>query len=159
VRLAPLAAAALALGSLGACRHHTDHAEPTGSPTSSTTATTVRYTGDPHSPFCSMLASLDGGAAAQDRTADPAAVEQGMTRYREELGRLDAASPEAIQPDVHKLATGIAHLDDALRSVGYSWAALSQADRAVTVEAEIDDPAYTAAGRHVTAYRAQVCRL
>lgn len=158
MRLAPLAAAALALGSLGACRHHTDRSEPASSSTTSTTAT-VRYTGDAHSPFCSMLASLAGGAAATDRTADPAAVQQGMTRYRDDLHRLDAAAPRAIQPDVHKLTTGIDHLDDALQSVDYSWDALSQANRAVTVEAEISDPAYTTAGEHLTAYKAQVCHL
>ena len=157
MRAAPLLAAALVLGSLGACRPRSHPAEPTTS--STTTTTTVRYTGDAHSPFCTMLASLAGGAAAPDRTADPAAVQQGMTRYRDQLHQLDAAAPRAIQPDVHKLATGVDHLDDALQSVGYSWDALSKADRAVTVEAEIDDPAYTTAGAHLPAYKAQVCHL
>ena len=159
MRPAPLLAAALLLGSLTACRHHDDRPAADRSRPEVTITTTVRYTGDPRSPFCTMLASLAAGAPAQDRTADPAAVQQGMTRYRSQLEQLDAVAPRAIQPDVHRLATGIAHLHDALAAVGYRWDALARADRAVTVEAEITDPAYTTAGQHLTAYKAQVCHL
>jgi hypothetical protein len=161
VRRAPLLVAGLALGAIGACHsssHRADRAS-TSSSSSSTTVTTVRYSGDAHSPFCTMLASLDRGPTVPDRSADAAAVRQGMTRYRDELHRLDAAAPRVIRPDVHELATGIDHLDDALQAVDYSWAALAQADRAVTVEAEMSDPAYTRAGQHLAAYKAQVCHL
>jgi hypothetical protein len=178
MRLAPLAAAAgLGLASLTGCAAHqrvavdkgntsvhggSDSSDDKSSTTehgASTTVTTIHYTGDAHSSFCTMLGQADDGTVTQDTTRDAATVRDGMTRYRTQLEELDAAAPDVIQPDVHLIAKGVADLDDALRSVGYRWDDLSSADNVLEVQSEINDPDYTTAGAHVTAYRTQVCHL
>ena len=160
-RSAAATAVALALTSLAACSHHAPHASRSTNPTvGGTSSTTVHYTGDPHSRFCSMLGQLeDDPTSTENQTKDPSAVRAGMTRYRSQLDQLDQAAPADIEPDIHVLDKGFGDLDDALASVGYSWDQLGSADHALDVQSEINDPAFTTAGDHVSAYKAQVCHL
>jgi hypothetical protein len=124
------------------------------------TATTLHFTGDAHSSFCTRLRDLNTqDVLTGDKGGSPASVEAGFARLRQVLTDTAAAAPDDLRRDITAIAAGIAALDDALRSVGYSYDALSHAPNALDVSAAVNDPAFGEAGARITAYKAQVCHL
>jgi hypothetical protein len=151
------AAAVTALLAITACSH-------AGRGTSATTdaaptSTTVHFTGDAGSAFCARLKELDTQDVLQGDKGAPASVEAGFAKLRQVLTDTAAQAPDELRPDITAIAAGIAALDDALRSVGYSYDALADAPNALEVSAAVNDPAFTEAGDRITAYKAQVCHL
>jgi hypothetical protein len=136
----------------GGSKHANDEA-------STTTSTTVHFTGDPSSPFCARLKDLNTQDVLKDSKGAPASIEAGFTTLRQVLADTAAQAPQELVGDITAIAAGIAALDDALRSVGYSYDALADAPNALAVSAAVNDPAFAEAGARITAYKTQVCHL
>jgi hypothetical protein len=155
--LAVLAAGGLLAGGLlaGACSGGDDGDRAA----SSSTSTTVVYSGDPGSPFCSLLRELGVDDVLNKPSESSTQMEAAFTHLLDVLHRTAAAAPPELQEDTALLAAGIAALDDALRSVGYSYDALAESPNGPEVSAAVNDPAFKVAGDHISAYKAQVCKL
>jgi hypothetical protein len=130
--------------------------------TSTTTATTVEapvFTGDPDSAFCSRLREIDPNTVLAGTPGDPAEVEVAFRELVRTLRDLGALAPTEVEADAALVVDGIEALDAALAAVGYDFDALATSSAAAEVTAAVNDPAFTAAGDRLTAYRTQVCRL
>lgn len=152
-------AVGLAVLLLAACSgDEGDGGREDGSSPSSTT-TTVVYTGDPGSAFCGRLRDLSLDDVLSQPSESAADVEAAFTRLLDVLDQTAAAAPPELQEDIALLVAGIAALDDALRAVGYSYDALAESPDGPEVSAAVNDPAFAVAGEHISAYKAQVCKL
>jgi hypothetical protein len=125
----------------------------------SSTSTTVVYTGDPASGFCTLLRDLALDEVLSQPSETAAEVEVAFTHLLDVLHQTAAAAPPELEEDTALLVAGIAALDDALRSVGYSYDALADSPDGPQVSAAVNDPAFAVAGAHITAYKQQVCGL
>jgi hypothetical protein len=90
---------------------------------------------------------------------DPTVVEAGFTRLVGVLRDVHALAPPEIEADAKLVSDGIAALDAALAAVGYDFDALAASPAAAEVTSAVNDPAFTAAGDRLSAYRTQVCHL
>lgn len=136
----------------------TTTADPGTAESSSTTAP-PDYTGDPGSPFCTLLRDTDPSTILAGDGGDPAAVEQAFTRLVGVFADARALAPSEIAADVGLVADGIQALDAALAAVGYDFTALAATPQAAEVTAAVNDPVFTDAGARISAYRSQVCGL
>jgi hypothetical protein len=152
-------AAVLALLAVTACSHADGGKGASQASSTSSTTTTLHFTGDAGSAFCARLKDLDTEDVLKDDKGAPASVEAGFARLRQVLTDTAAQAPDELRRDITAIAAGIAALDDALRSVGYSYDALADAPNALEVSAAVNDPAFTEAGARITAYKQQVCHL
>ncbi len=126
---------------------------------SSRTTAPPEYSGDPGSPFCTLLRATDPATVLSGDAEDPASVEAAFARLTEVLAdALDAAPPE-ISDDVALVAAGIGALDGALAAAGYDFQALATSEAAAEISAAVNDPAFVDAGARLSAYRGQVCGL
>ena len=136
-----------------------DDSDGEADPDLSITTTTIVFTGDAGSPFCTELRDL----ALQDVLAEPAQtpadLETGFTTLLGLLQRAADAAPEELRADTALLVEGISALDDALRAVGYSYDALAESPEGPTVAAAVNDPTFGVAGDRIEAYKRQVCKL
>ena len=147
----------LAGGVLGTACSGGDDADGDGA--ASSTSTTIRYTGDPASPFCSLVRDLALDDTLSTPSESATEVEAAFTHLLDVLHQAAAAAPPELQEDTALVAAGIAALDDALRAVGYSYDALADSPGGPEVSAAVNDPAFTLAGQHISAYKVQVCKL
>ncbi len=127
-------------------------------PTSSTTAVPT-FAGDPGSPFCEQLRTVDPTALLTGDPSDPTSVQTAFGRLVTVLGALEAVAPPEVRPDAQLVAGGIAALDEALAAVGYDFDALAASAAREEVTAAVNDPAFAEAGNRLGAYRTQVCGL
>jgi hypothetical protein len=127
----------------------------------STTSTTEAPTiaGDPASPYCEQLRTVDPTSLLTGDPADPASVEDAFGRLVTVLRGLEAVAPDEVRADAQLVAGGIAALDEALAQVGYDFDALAASATRDEVLAAVNDPAFTEAGDRLGAYRTQVCQL
>lgn len=136
----------------------TTTADP-GTVESSSTTAPPDYTGDPGSPFCTLLRDTDPSTILAGDGGDPAAVQQAFTRLVGVFADARALAPSEIAADVGLVADGIEALDAALAAVGYDFTALAATPQAAEVTAAVNDPVFTDAGARISAYRSQVCGL
>lgn len=135
-------------------------AEPEASTTlSPTTTEPLVFTGDAASPFCTLLRDADLTTVLSGDPADPASVETALRRLVGVLRDARALAPPEVEPDAALLAEGVAALDAALAAVDYDFDALAASGAGAEVTAAVNDPAFTAAGDRLAAYRTQVCQL
>lgn len=149
-------AAGACSGSDGAAPVTTTTAEDR-STSSSTTGPT--FIGDPGSPFCSLLRGVDTRAVLEGDPNDPAAVQAGFRRLVGVLHDALALAPPEIEADLALVSQGIEQLDATLAAVGYDYEALAASGQAPKLSEAVNDPAFTAAGARLGAYRTQVCHL
>jgi hypothetical protein len=147
--------AALAL--VGACSG--DGGEEGAVSSSSSTTAAPEFTGDPASPFCEELRTLDVEAVLGPQASTPAEVRDGFARLIEVLDGLTELAPQDIRPDVELVAGGIRALDEVLAEIGHDFAALPETPYAQEVLEASNDPVYVGAGDRLDAYRSQVCAL
>jgi hypothetical protein len=125
----------------------------------STTSTLV-FTGDPASAFCTLLREVEVAGLLDEEAASTAEVEAGFTTVLDVLARVAEQAPEELREDTALVLAGVAALDDALRAVGYSYEALAaDPDLAVEVSRSANDPAFAVANQRIEAYKGQVCGL
>ncbi len=142
---------------LTACsRDHTPSAAPAST---DPTSTTVHFTGDAGSPFCALLRQLNTQDVLKGDGSTPTSAAAAFAKLRQVLSDTAAQAPPELATDISLLAVGISALDDALRSVGYSYDALASSPNALAVSAAVNDPAFATAGAQISAYKAQVCHL
>ena len=146
---------------VAACSDDDDGDASRDEPTpSSSSSTSLVFTGDPGSPFCTLLRELEVGGVLDDQAATAAEVEAGFTTLLEVLGRVAEQAPPELAEDTALVLAGVAALDDALRAVGYSDEALAaEPALAVEVSRAANDPAFAVANQRIEAYKAQVCGL
>ena len=132
---------------------------PAAVPSSSTTSTTVHFTGNAASSFCTLLRDLNTQDVLKGGSSTPTSAAVAFAKLRQVLTDTAAQAPPELATDISLLAAGIAALDDALRAVGYSYDALASSPNALAVSAAVNDPAFATAGTRITAYKAQVCHL
>ncbi|MDP1820968.1 MAG: hypothetical protein Q8K58_13910 [Acidimicrobiales bacterium] len=133
---------------------------PTSSTISSSTTTRVpRFTGDPSSPFCTLLRDVDVEGVLDGEPTTPEEVGAGFRRLVEVLDEAARTAPREVEADAVLLAEGVAALDAALAAVGYDFDALASSPNAVQITEAVNDPAFTVAGDRLEAYRDQVCGL
>lgn len=155
--------ALLAIALLAACSGgEGEDGEVATAPTTSVAVSSTEpptFTGDPGSPLCELLREVDPTTILAGDSEDPVALEAGFQRLVEVFDQLRALAPPAIAPDAALIADGLAALDEALAAVGYDFEALAASEIAPDVVAAVNDPAFTAAGDRLAAYRTQVCQL
>ncbi len=134
---------------------------PTTTDASTTTASTTapQFRGDPSSPFCELLRNVDPTTILAGDPGDPATVEAGFRRLVGVLHDAQALAPAEIEADLTLVTEGIAALDATLAEVGYDFDALAASGQSAAVTEAVNDPAFTAAGERLGAYRTQVCGL
>ncbi len=154
--VAALAVVAACSGDDGGGADDDGAAEDGASATS--TSTSIVFTGDPGSSFCTQLRDARLEVDLDEDSATPAEVEAAFTAVLEALGTVVEQSPPELAEDTALVLAGMVALDDALRAVGYSYDDLA-ADpaRAVAVSRAANDPAFAVANARIAAYRAQVC--
>ena len=159
-RLVRLVGAAALVAALVGCSDDDDGAAGDRSDASSTTSTTVRFTGDPASPFCTVLREVELDGALGRPASSPAEVEAAFGTVLEALARVTEQAPPELAEDTALVLTGMVALDDALRAVGYSYDALAaEPALAVEVSRAANDPAFAVANARIEAYKDQVCGL
>ena len=125
---------------------------------STSTSTSIVFTGDPGSPFCTQLRDARLEVALDEEAASPADVEAAFTAVLEALAVVAEQSPPELAEDTTLVLAGMVALDDALRAVGYSYDDLAgDPARAVAVSRAANDPAFAVANARIEAYRTQVC--
>lgn len=126
-----------------------------------TTASTAlpQFSGDPGSPFCELLRNVDPTTILAGDPEDAATVEAGFRRLVGVLHDAQALAPVEIDADLMLVTEGIAALDATLAEVGYDFDALAASGQSAAVTEAVNDPAFTAAGERLGAYRTQVCHL
>ncbi len=156
--VAVLLAAALPVA-LSACSDDDDGGGDGSAAASSSTSTLV-FTGDPASPFCTSVRELEVEGLLEGRPASAADVEAGFTTMLDVLGQLAEQAPEELREDTALVLAGVAALDDALRAVGYSYDRLAaEPELALEVSRSANDPAFAVANHRIEAYKDQVCGL
>lgn len=160
----PRAAAGLALALVvGACSGGEEAADRTTTTlkdrsTSSSTPSPT-FTGDAGSPFCTLLRGVDTRSVLQGDPTDPTSVQAGFRRLVGVLRDALAVSPPEIEADLALVSEGIEALDATLAAVGYDYEALAASGQAAKLSEAVNDPAFSAAGVRLSAYRTQVCQL
>jgi hypothetical protein len=152
-------AAALAAGACSGSDDAAPRTKTTAERSTSSSTTLPTFTGDPASPFCSLLRGVDTRSVLQGDPNDPAAVQAGFRRLVGVLHDALALSPPEIEADLALVSQGIEQLDATLAAVGYDYDALAASGQAPKLSQAVNDPAFTAAGARLGAYRTQVCQL
>jgi hypothetical protein len=143
-----------------ACSGDDDDLDGDAAEARSSTTSTLVFTGDPASPFCTLLREVEVDGLLDEEAASAAEVEAGFTTVLDVLGRVAERAPEELREDTALVLAGVAALDDALRAVGYSYDALAaEPDLAVEVSRSANDPAFAVANQRIEAYKSQVCGL
>lgn len=132
----------------------------TAGESSATTSTRPpTFTGDPQSAFCRLLRDVDPSTVLAGDPGDPAAIEIAFRRLVGLLRDARALAPPEIEADLALVSEGFEALDATLAQVGYDFDVLAASGESATVTDAVNDPAFTAAGDRLGAYRTRVCQL
>lgn len=154
----------VAASALGACSGGDEpgasETTTTAGDSSATTSTTPpTFTGDAQSAFCALLRGVDPSTVLAGDPGNPAAVETAFRRLVGVLRDARALAPPEIEADLALVSEGFEALDATLAEVAYDFDALAASGESATVTDAVNDPAFTAAGARLGAYRTQVCQL
>lgn len=130
-----------------------------GGGAAATTTEAPTFTGDPDSPFCTLLREVDIDRATSGEPGTAETVRAGFTELVRVLDQAAGLAPPEIAEATAVIADGMAALDEALAAAGYDYDVLALSPEARRVSEAVNDPAFTVAGARVQAYRRQVCQL
>lgn len=117
------------------------------------------FTGSADSAFCTLLRGADTSSVLAGNPGDPAQVKAGFQRLVGLLRDAHAVAPPDIERDLALVSAGFETLDASLAAAGYDYEALVASGESSKITEAVNDPAFTAAGARLSAYRSQVCKL
>lgn len=144
---------------LGSCSDDDASSTATTTTTAGETTTSIpvpEFTGDPDSPFCTLI------DAAEDRSVldpfetdlEPREVDLRLRALRLRFAEFAEAAPPELEDELDDLVAALDDLDAALDDVGYDFAALGESG---TDLGAFDAPQFAETAVRIDAYRSQVC--
>lgn len=148
-----VAIGALVVGSV-ACSGSDDAPGAAPETSTSTTAPSRPFEGDPGSPFCQLVSDAQPVADPFEAGLPPAEVQDRLGELRSRFGTFEQSAPPELADVLRDLAETLEELDATLAEHGYDFERVADSG---TDLADFDRPAFAAAAERIARYRDEVC--
>ena len=144
---------------LAACSGDDQTSSPStmsSSTTEGTTTTVPEFTGDPDSPFCTLVAAAEDNAVLDpfEPGLEPREVELRFRAMQLRFAEFAEAAPPELAGELADIVAALEDLDSVLAVADYDFTALAESGSDLSV---FDDPRFAETAARIDAYRDQVC--